>query len=186
MRYPRVFECLASADSNFLPTNLDPLYMDRAPKFFVRKTPADDLPGLVPRYSGVFITVCSKTRRNALANDATHNTLRELWSDRSFWCVGRYVIMPDHIHLFAREQVRDRCSVDRWVSWWKSRSSHMLGCGEGKLWQRALWDTRLYSCESYQQKIDYVQQNPVRAGLVSASHLWRFQGVMHPLGWFGD
>ena len=33
------------------------------------------------------------------------------------------------------------------------------------IWQRHFWDTQLRRGESYDQKWDYVMQNPVRAGL---------------------
>src|SRR5437870_5293667 len=50
----------------------------------------------------VFLTVCTKDRRPWLATDETHDLLREVWIASAAWLVGRYVVMPDHVHLFAR------------------------------------------------------------------------------------
>ena len=158
--------------------------MDIKPHLTIRKTPALDRPNLVPGYSIVFLTVCTTTRSHLLANDAAHETLRTLWSDMTRWRVGRYVLMPDHIHLFAREQSQICCSIGEWVGWWKRIATGLLGLREGELWQRGFWDRRIYSCDLYSEKIDYIRNNPVRAKLVSQPDLWKYQGVVHQLGWF--
>jgi REP element-mobilizing transposase RayT len=49
----------------------------------------------------VFLTVCTKDRRPWLASEEVHQLLRETWQSSTAWLIGRYVVMPDHIHLFA-------------------------------------------------------------------------------------
>jgi putative transposase len=49
----------------------------------------------------VFLTVCTKQRKDVLANERTHELLCAAWTTKPSWLVGRYVIMPDHIHLFC-------------------------------------------------------------------------------------
>ncbi|PYI92115.1 MAG: hypothetical protein DMF03_02495 [Verrucomicrobia bacterium] len=52
-----------------------------------------------------FVTACTKNRRAALANDSTTQIFIEEWRaarERHGWAVGRYVIMPDHVHFFCR------------------------------------------------------------------------------------
>jgi len=51
----------------------------------------------------LFDTVCTKDRKQALDNQQVHQLLREVWSESTAWLVGRYVIMPDHIHFFFRD-----------------------------------------------------------------------------------
>jgi len=49
----------------------------------------------------------------------------------------------------------------------------------GKLhspWRRGFFDRLIRNSESYVQKWEYVRENPVRAGLVSRSEDWPFQG----------
>jgi putative transposase len=60
----------------------------------------------------------------------------------------------------------------------------LLECGENRLWQKGLWDTRIYSWDSYREKLNYVMANPVRAGLVEESDAWPYQGMIHQVGWF--
>ncbi len=85
--------------------------------------------------------------------------------------VGRYVIMPDHIHLFV-------CSRDfilsRWVGGLKRALSVRLK--SSRLWQAGFFDHVLRSDESYSEKWQYVRDNPVRAGLVAEAEHWQFQG----------
>jgi len=44
------------------------------------------------------------------------------------------------------------------------------------IWQRGFFDHLIWSDESYSEKWNYVQQNPVRAGLVRDADEWPFQG----------
>ena len=50
-----------------------------------------------------------------------------------------------------------------------------------KIWQEEFFDHVLRSSESYSQKWDYVKENPVRAGLVSGSDEWPWQGEVESL-----
>src|SRR5260370_39839346 len=50
-----------------------------------------------------FVTLCTQDRREVLANDVVHSVLINFGQqgvERGF-ALGRYVIMPDHIHLFV-------------------------------------------------------------------------------------
>jgi hypothetical protein len=49
----------------------------------------------------VFLTVCTKGRKPILADNETHALLLEAWRTAGAWFVGRYVILPDHLHLFC-------------------------------------------------------------------------------------
>jgi putative transposase len=148
-----------------------------------RKLPAKDAPGITFRPSVMFVTVCTKNRGRFLARDEVHRALRAAWSDGSHWVVGRYVIMPDHLHLFACERNDRSCSVDQWSRWWKRRVCLLLECAENSFWQKGIWDTRIYSGDLYRGKIYYVVNNPVRAGLVTNSDAWAYQGEINRLPW---
>src|SRR6266480_3914535 len=49
----------------------------------------------------IFLTVCTRYRKPLLANDEAARLIMDSWQAANFWRVGRYVIMPDHIHLFC-------------------------------------------------------------------------------------
>ena len=130
----------------------------------------------------IFLTVCSSQRRPILADESVHMVLRNVWSASRQWNVGRYVVMPDHIHLFCSPAVFDAESVVSWTTYWKRSASRMLKEFQ-PLWQRDCWDTQLRGHESYSAKWAYVRENPVRAGLVHKADEWQFQGELNVLRW---
>jgi putative transposase len=131
----------------------------------------------------VFLTVCSKDRRPILATAETHQTLRTAWACASHWLVGRYVVMPDHIHLFCAPNVMPAKPLGNWVRFWKATVSKAHSAVEGTFWQTDFWDTQLRGHESYASKWEYVRNNPVRAGLVARTEDWPHQGEMNLLHW---
>jgi putative transposase len=132
----------------------------------------------------VFLTVCTKDRKKILAATDVHEHLIDAWREAGSWMVGRYVIMPDHVHLFCAPADPHPKPVLQWVSFWKSRSAqHWPRDQELPIWQRHFWDTQLRRHQSYDQKWDYVVQNPLRAGLVDSVHDWPIQGELNVLRW---
>lgn len=51
----------------------------------------------------------------------------------------------------------------------------------GTIWQREFFDHLLRSEESYDQKWNYVRDNPVRARLTLNASEWLFAGEIHQL-----
>lgn len=80
--------------------------------------------------------------------------------------VGRYVIMPDHIHLFVRGP--EDFQLGPWVGRLKQAiAKHIIPAGRLPIWQRGFFDHLLRTDESYGQKWNYIRENPVRAGLAT-------------------
>ena len=55
-----------------------------------------------------FITTCIFRRRAILASNAVAGILIEEWRtahDRHGWAIGRYVIMPEHVHFFCSAEL---------------------------------------------------------------------------------
>lgn len=129
----------------------------------------------------VLVTVCTKSRRPWLATNEVHQLLVRIWRSAAAWLVGRYVIMPDHIHLFTSPGRID-LPLENWVRYWKSQFSkaHRIAIHQ---WQIDFWDTRLRSWESYDHKWNYVCLNPIRHGLVLNASDWPFQGELNELRW---
>jgi len=131
-----------------------------------------------------FVTVCVAQRRPLLAREDVATLLIDCWRRANHWRVGRYVIMPDHIHLFCAPAKFPYTPLKKWVQFWRSEASrHWPRPGENPLWQRDFFDRQLRSGESYHEKWLYVLHNPVRAGLVTTPDRWPFQGEINPLSW---
>ena len=147
-----------------------------------RKRPVHWLP--VERYNRsiiVFLTVCTKDRKPWLANERMHAALCDAWAEARHWLVGRYVILPDHVHLFCAPGAWAPPSLKRWVIYWKRLVAQTTGI-DG-LWQEGFWDTQLRHHESYGAKWDYVQGNPVRHGLAWDPCEWPYRGEIEVLDW---
>lgn len=132
----------------------------------------------------VFDTVCTKGRAPILASAAVHGLLRQIWTDAEAWRVGRYVIMPDHLHYFATN-IDPLIDLDRWVRYWKSQfTKHQRRTNPGAVvWQTDHWDVTIRTWQKYDEKWEYVRLNPVRHGLVADASAWPFQGEIHRLEW---
>lgn len=132
----------------------------------------------------VFLTVCSDKRKPILATPETAEVLVKSWKTAEGWAVGRYVILPDHIHLFCAPSSFEPPALKRWVEYWKRVASRQWPRPEEHpVWQRDFWDRQLRSGESYESKWLYVFNNPVRHGLVSRAEDWPFSGVLNELSW---
>jgi|ERR1044071_5386566 putative transposase len=105
-----------------------------------------------------FCIFCSKAQEHAVA-------------------VGRYVIMPDHVHLFAAFPT-DGIILAGWMKSLRSViGKTLLNLGVNKPhWQEGFFDHLLRNYESYAQKWDYVRMNPVRAQLCETPYDWPYQG----------
>jgi putative transposase len=90
--------------------------------------------------------------------------------------VGRFVIMPDHIHLFVRIGHDSRLNdFIRLLKQTLTKELKSIGV-KGDIWQPGFFDHLLRHSDSYHEKWNYVRENPMRAGLVEKSEDWSWQG----------
>jgi len=125
-----------------------------------------------------FVTMCT-LQRGKFSSLATAQEAFTQYAARGLSefnvAVGRYVIMPDHLHLFVRGD--DNFILAEWVKGLKRAISAAFPQEPGRsLWQPGFFDHVLRNDESYAQKWNYVRDNPVRAGLVARNEDWPYQG----------
>jgi REP element-mobilizing transposase RayT len=130
-----------------------------------------------------FITTVVHNRQPILANPDFESILIDEWKralDKHGWAVGEYVIMPNHLHFFAREANANSKEITaflaHWKQWTAKRITSLQFNKSGQLWQAGFFDRLLRSESEWDEKRAYMQQNPVRAGLVANSGDWKFQG----------
>jgi putative transposase len=132
----------------------------------------------------VFLTVCTRQRKPLLANDEAARIILEAWHAADFWRVGRYVIMPDHIHLFCAPNTFPPQALKNWIEYWRNYVTRAwLRRAQVPVWQRDFWDRQLRRSESYAEKWQYVVNNPVRHGYVCPAEDWPYQGELNVLDW---
>ena len=109
----------------------------------------------------VFVTTGTHHRKRLLVNVQCHEILREIWAKSRVidgWWVGHYILMPDHVHLFARPAI-DARRMAAWIKIWKSISSRKIAAALATvppIWQADYFDRYLRSSENYSQKWHYV------------------------------
>ena len=128
-----------------------------------------------------FITTCTFRRKPILARKPVADILEREWQSartRHGWAVGRYVIMPDHLHFFCAPELTAKplpTFIGFWKEWTAKQIKRTLGLAD-RVWQEEFFDHVMRSSESYAQKWDYVRENPVRAGFVQRADDWPWQG----------
>jgi REP element-mobilizing transposase RayT len=122
-----------------------------------------------------FVTFNTHKRQKLLANAHVHEALVRFAHEGEARGVGlgRYVIMPDHVHLFVRGNID--FVLRQWVRMLKRVLSSAIPVAEPH-WQQGFFDHLIRHGESYAEKWEYVRQNPVRAGLVQHVDEWPWQG----------
>ena len=85
------------------------------------------------------------------------------------WQVSLVLVMPDHVHAVV--SVPPGEALLKTIVAWKAFSTRQHGVH----WQRGFFDHRLRSADERERKLEYIRQNPVRAGLVTAPDEWPWQ-----------
>ncbi len=99
--------------------------------------------------------------------------------ERHGWWIGKYVVMPDHVHFFTtptpgRDNLLPR-AIGKWKEWTAKRILKLTR-DTAPLWQPEFFDHLLRDQESLAEKWNYVRDNPVRAGLVERWEDWPYAG----------
>jgi putative transposase len=145
-------------------------------------------PRLQSRFSNLrpfyFVTFNTYRRFHLLARRDIHEAFYSFCvrAQEHGVAVGKYVLMPDHAHLFVA--LHTDVSLRKWVKALRLvMGKKLLALGFQKPhWHEGFFDHLLRSRESYSQKWDYVRMNPVRAGLSRTPEEWLYQGEIVSLG----
>ncbi len=135
----------------------------------------------------VFVTLCVQPCGKFLNNDLFYAVFASACLDADAWSIGKYLIMPDHIHLFCAPAVSPSVALKRWVVFLKEqivKQAHKkISAQLPWKWQSDFWDTQIRSGAHYRDKWNYVSANPVRAGFVKNTHEWLWQGAIKEIRW---
>jgi len=109
-----------------------------------------------------FLTLCTDNRRNILANEKVHAALLEYAQAgvAREVALGRYVVMPDHIHLFV--QGSHNFDLGVWVRGLKRVVAAAVSGGRARahtaeaaaattLWQRGFFDHVIRNTSKYRE-----------------------------------
>ncbi len=132
----------------------------------------------------LFVSVNANKRQRVFDNPAAVACILSAWNDARDWLVGRYVIMPDHVHFCCAPAKWPVPDFHKWMRYWKTKVALSFPTEHARpLWQRQCWDTQLRQGESFEEKCRYMVDNPVRKGLVSRAEDWPYQGMLNVFTW---
>jgi len=120
-----------------------------------------------------FATTTTAGGRAVLQTEAMANlfidTLRTYVRAGKF-TVHDFVVMPNHVHLLMT--LPGNLSIEKAMQLIKGGFSYRVRrelSFSGEVWQRGFSDVRITDEESFRKHRDYIDRNPVRTGLASAS-----------------
>ena len=93
-----------------------------------RRHPAHGIKHVDGQPTILFDTLCLKLRTPILACDEFHFVFRNVAKQATAWLMGRYVIMPDHIHFFAADVDSD-IPYENWIRYLKSQITKQFAPG---------------------------------------------------------
>jgi putative transposase len=96
---------------------------------------------------------------------------------RRFYQLHAWVIMPNHVHAI----VRPHAPMSTIMRWLKGRTGRManriLGRTGGAFWQDESFDHWIRSAEELQYLMEYVENNPSKAGLIDSKERWQWSSA---------
>jgi putative transposase len=98
-----------------------------------------------------------------------------------------WVFLPDHWHCIGAPVYPVTISLAMKSVKQSSMSAVNPSRGaDGELWQPRFFDRALRTVKEYNEKVEYIHLNPVRAGLVSRPEDWRWSSYNEYVGMSAD
>jgi len=89
------------------------------------------------------------------------------YRERDAYLLHEFVVMPDHLHLLITPGATT--TLEKAMQFIKGGSSHRihkLRSQKMEIWQRGFYDWTIRDAGDWQQKAQYIHENPVVAKLV--------------------
>ena len=127
------------------------------------------------------VTFCVASRARVLRDPVlasiTAQWIQHFRNSGFYWLYG-YVVMHDHVHIVIRPQ-RVGTHLSAIVAMLKSATMVEIRRYLQRFrWQRGYHERVVREGDSLEAMIDYVLQNPARAGLIRPDQLYPFAGVI--------
>ena len=90
-----------------------------------------------------------------------------------------FVIMPDHIHLLIIPREKDISECMKSIKGFSARKINELIGRKGSIWQRSFYDYILDNEEKVLNRISYIEENPVRKGIVRDTADFYYSSARH-------
>ncbi len=102
--------------------------------------------------------------------------------DATRYRLHAWVVMPNHVHVLVEPLAG--AAIGDIVQSWKSYTSKIIFpfCPEGRfgdrhVWQKDYWDRFMRNERHYAATVDYIHNNPVKAGLCVRAEDWPWSSI---------
>jgi putative transposase len=104
-----------------------------------------------------------------LADDEVRLVLEHLRSgDGRFYRLAAAVVMPEHVHLLLRPLGNITLSrIMKGIKGVSARRLNQRRGAAGTVWQKESWDRIVRGPEEFEEKLQYMFNNPLKAGLTT-------------------
>lgn len=101
-----------------------------------------------------------------------------LFFDGSRYEMYSWVIMPNHVHVLFAPKKEDALGeiMQAWKSYTAKASNKILG-RTGPFWQKEYYDRVVRNSRHFNLVKDYIENNPVKAGLCRTPQDWTFSSA---------
>ncbi len=101
-----------------------------------------------------------------------------LFFDGTRYCLLAWCVMPNHVHsLFEMIKGYSLGGIlHSWKSYTAKRANRILG-RRGQFWDEDYYDRFIRDDDHLRSATDYIEQNPVKAGLVTDAAQWRYSSI---------
>jgi putative transposase len=96
-----------------------------------------------------------------------------------------YVVMPDHLHLLIAPAAADLTGVMREFKSCAGQRVQSLRQDRSAIWQPRYFDFILRRVGDFWEKLEYIHENPVKAGFVRIAEDWPWSSAGHYRGGAG-
>ncbi len=105
-----------------------------------------------------------------------------LSNNNELYYLYSFTIMPNHVHVLLKPGKADNRQVSvsdimKKLKGVSARQINLLLNRSGTLWHREFWDYWVRNQQELVNIIEYIRNNPVKAGLVSKAEEWRWTWI---------
>ncbi len=101
-----------------------------------------------------------------------------MFFDKERYDLLNWVVMPNHVHVLIRQY--EQFSLSRVIQSWKSFTANAANKSlrkVGVFWAQEYWDRFIRDEQHYINAFSYIDENPVKVGLVTCADEWDYSMV---------
>jgi REP element-mobilizing transposase RayT len=123
---------------------------------------------------GSIYFVTFRTKNSVLSMEERKLIIKHLRSGHGqFYQLAAAIVMADHVHLLLRPLTGyDLSRIMKGIKGASARKINQFRQTTGTVWQDESWDRIVRDSAEFEEKLRYMADNPVKAGLATATELY--------------